>query len=82
MWHVGPPHPIGCSRISHLLHPLSPSLTLAQPPTTTRHHPQVLKYEHMEHYSAHHDFFNPREYASNPQVLLPPLLPPSHAPFG
>ena len=30
---------------------------------------QVLKYHHLEHYSAHHDFFNPREYANNPQML-------------
>mgnify|MGYP002883495334 CR=1 FL=1 len=30
---------------------------------------QVLRYEHMEHYSAHHDFFNPKEYANNPQML-------------
>lgn len=30
---------------------------------------QVLKYEHLEHYSAHHDFFDPAAYASNPQML-------------
>ena len=30
---------------------------------------QVLKYAHLEHYSAHHDFFNPREYANNPHML-------------
>ena len=33
MWHVGPPYPISCPRISHLLHPLSPSPNLPQPPT-------------------------------------------------
>ena len=26
-------------------------------------------YNHMEHYSAHHDFFDPAAYASNPEML-------------
>jgi len=30
---------------------------------------QVLKYEHLEHYSAHHDFFDPAAYASNKEML-------------
>lgn len=30
---------------------------------------QVLKYQHLEHYSSHHDFFDPAAYASNPQML-------------
>jgi len=30
---------------------------------------QVLMYNHMEHYSAHHDFFDPAAYASNPEML-------------
>lgn len=30
---------------------------------------QVLRYDHMEHYSAHHDFFDPAAYATNPQML-------------
>ena len=30
---------------------------------------QVLRYAHLEHYSAHHDFFNPKEYANNPHML-------------
>jgi len=30
---------------------------------------QVLRYHHMEHYSAHHDFFDPAAYASNPEML-------------
>uniref|UniRef100_A0A6T9J4E3 Uncharacterized protein n=1 Tax=Haptolina ericina TaxID=156174 RepID=A0A6T9J4E3_9EUKA len=30
---------------------------------------QVLKYAHLEHYSAHHDFFDPAAYASNAEML-------------
>jgi len=30
---------------------------------------QVLKYNHLEHYSAHHDYFDPAAYASNQQML-------------
>jgi len=30
---------------------------------------QVLRYNHMEHYSAHHDFFDPAAYASNAEML-------------
>ena len=30
---------------------------------------QVLMYNHMEHYSAHHDFFDPAAYATNEQML-------------
>ena len=30
---------------------------------------QVLRYNHMEHYSAHHDYFDPAAYASNAQML-------------
>ena len=30
---------------------------------------QVLRYEHMEHYSAHHDYFDPAAYASNQGML-------------
>jgi len=30
---------------------------------------QVLRYNHMEHYSAHHDFFDPAAYANNPETL-------------
>uniref|UniRef100_A0A7S0J860 Fe2OG dioxygenase domain-containing protein n=1 Tax=Calcidiscus leptoporus TaxID=127549 RepID=A0A7S0J860_9EUKA len=30
---------------------------------------QVLRYNHMEHYSAHHDFFDPAAYKSDAQML-------------
>ena len=30
---------------------------------------QVLRYEHMEHYSAHHDYFDPAAYQSNRGML-------------
>jgi len=30
---------------------------------------QVLKYNQFEHYSAHHDFFDPAAYATNPEML-------------
>lgn len=30
---------------------------------------QVLRYNHMEHYSAHHDFFDPAAYKSDPAML-------------
>lgn len=30
---------------------------------------QVLKYDFKEHYSAHHDFFDPAAYASNAQMM-------------
>ena len=29
----------------------------------------MLRYNKLEHYSAHHDYFNPAEYASNKQML-------------
>ena len=30
---------------------------------------QVLKYEHLEHYSSHHDYFDPAAYATNRDML-------------
>merc|ERR1719359_2533081 len=30
---------------------------------------QVLRYDHMEHYSSHHDFFDPAAYATNAEML-------------
>ena len=38
---------------------------------------QVLRYNHMEHYSAHHDFFDPAAYASSPDMLA--SVTPQHA---
>ena len=35
---------------------------------TTAHLPPH-RYNHMEHYSAHHDFFDPAAYASSPDML-------------
>ena len=43
--------------------------SLTRLPISHAEYIQVLRYQHMEHYSAHHDFFNPKEYANNPQML-------------
>lgn len=42
---------------------------LTRIPITHAEYIQVLRYNKMEHYSAHHDFFDPAAYASNPQML-------------
>jgi len=42
---------------------------LTRIPITHAEYIQVLRYNKLEHYSAHHDYFNPSEYASNKQML-------------
>jgi len=44
-------------------------MMLTRIPISHAEYIQVLRYEHMEHYSAHHDFFDPAAYASNPEML-------------
>jgi len=41
---------------------------LMRVPITHAEYIQVLRYEHMEHYSAHHDYFDPRDYAKDPRM--------------
>jgi hypothetical protein len=42
---------------------------LTRIPITHAEFIQVLRYNKLEHYSAHHDYFNPGEYANNKQML-------------
>ena len=44
-------------------------MLLTRIPISHAEYIQVLKYEHLEHYSAHHDFFDPAAYASNAEML-------------
>ena len=52
------------------MHPSDPLPPTDRPlPPTASAPPQVLMYNHMEHYSAHHDFFDPAAYATNAEML-------------
>jgi len=42
---------------------------LTRIPITHAEHIQVLRYNQMEHYSAHHDFFDPADYANNKNIM-------------
>mmetsp|Transcript_13811 Transcript_13811/g.45114 ORF Transcript_13811/g.45114 Transcript_13811/m.45114 type:complete len:524 (+) Transcript_13811:90-1661(+) len=42
---------------------------LTRVPISHAEYIQVLQYKHLEHYSAHHDYFDPAAYASNPEML-------------
>lgn len=44
-------------------------MELTRVPISHAEYIQVLRYEHMQHYSAHHDFFDPKAYRSNPEML-------------
>lgn len=44
-------------------------MLLTRIPVSHAEYIQVLKYQYMEHYSAHHDFFDPSAYAQNPEML-------------
>lgn len=44
-------------------------MMLTRIPISHAEYIQVLKYNHMEHYSAHHDFFDPAAYATNAEML-------------
>ncbi|CAK0811076.1 unnamed protein product [Prorocentrum cordatum] len=43
---------------------------LTRIPITHAEHIQVLRYNQMEHYSAHHDFFDPADYANNKNICI------------
>ncbi|KAL3907456.1 MAG: hypothetical protein SGPRY_010163 [Prymnesium sp.] len=44
-------------------------MMLTRIPISHAEYIQVLKYDFKEHYSAHHDFFDPAAYASNAQMM-------------
>ncbi|KAL1503177.1 hypothetical protein AB1Y20_011235 [Prymnesium parvum] len=44
-------------------------MMLTRIPISHAEYIQVLKYEYKEHYSAHHDFFDPKAYANNPEMI-------------
>ena len=44
-------------------------MELTRIPISHAEYIQVLRYNHLEHYSAHHDFFDPAAYASNAEML-------------
>jgi hypothetical protein len=68
-WRVSNFHFISSENYDHLKNIERRVQELIHIPNTHSEDTQVLRYDQNGFYSAHHDYFNPSEYANNPAMM-------------